>query len=127
VKPDTRSGASPGQIRLSRHEFPDKPGLSRSDVKYVRQMAGAWTEQAVDQRPVGQLPWGHITVLPDKLDDQAQRDWHAAAAEHGWSAEPPVYAEAPERWSRRLACSASDQTGQLSDLGRGMASRLIHD
>jgi predicted nuclease of restriction endonuclease-like (RecB) superfamily len=38
------------------------------------------------QQPVAQLPWGHVTVLLDKLDDQRKRDWYAAAAvEHGWS------------------------------------------
>jgi DUF1016 N-terminal domain len=32
------------------------------------------------QQPVAQLPWGHVTVLLDKLDDQRKRDWYAAAA-----------------------------------------------
>jgi hypothetical protein len=39
-----------------------------------------WAEDAVVQQPVGRLPWRHVTVLLDKLDDQAQRDWYAAAA-----------------------------------------------
>ncbi len=29
-----------------RAAFPDMRGLSRSNIKYVRQMAGAWTQQA---------------------------------------------------------------------------------
>lgn len=38
------------------------------------------------QHPVGRLPWGHVTVLLDKLDDQALRDWYGRqAAAHGWS------------------------------------------
>lgn len=38
------------------------------------------------QQPVAQLPWGHITVLLDKLDAIQLREWYAAqAVEHGWS------------------------------------------
>ena len=69
-----------------RAEFPDMGGLSRSNLKYMRQMATAWTREAIGQQPVGQLPWGHITVLLDKISDGPDRDWYAAAAvEHGWS------------------------------------------
>ena len=62
-------------------------GLSRSNMFYMRAFAAAWPEAAVVQAPVGQLPWGHITVLVDKLNDQAERDWYAAAAaaRDGWS------------------------------------------
>jgi predicted nuclease of restriction endonuclease-like (RecB) superfamily len=68
-----------------RREFPETTGLSRSNLHYMRQFAEAWPGEVV-QQPVGQLPWGHVTVLLGKVDDQASRDWHAAAAvEHGWS------------------------------------------
>jgi predicted nuclease of restriction endonuclease-like (RecB) superfamily len=68
-----------------RAEFPDMKGLSRSNLKYMRQMAGAWPSE-VGQQAVGQLPWEHVTVLLDKLDDTPTRDWYAqAASQHGWS------------------------------------------
>src|SRR4051794_4897510 len=69
-----------------RAEFPDMRGLGRSNVHYMRAMAEAWSQEAIVQQAVGQLPWGHVTVLLDKLDEQSDRDWYAArAAEHGWS------------------------------------------
>ncbi|MBX9152285.1 DUF1016 N-terminal domain-containing protein, partial [Rhodococcus qingshengii] len=69
-----------------RSAFPDMRGLSRTNLKYMRQMASIWGRDAIGQHPVGQLPWGHVTVLLDKLDNQSDRDWYAsAAAEHGWS------------------------------------------
>jgi predicted nuclease of restriction endonuclease-like (RecB) superfamily len=69
-----------------RAAFPEMRGLSRSNLFYMRSFAAAWPEPAIIQQAVGRLPWGHVTVLLDKLDDQAQRDWYAAAAvEHGWS------------------------------------------
>ncbi|WP_237735198.1 hypothetical protein [Rhodococcus sp. JVH1] len=48
-------------------------GLSRSNLK----CAPPWPRSATGQQPVGQLPWGHITVLLDNLDDQDQRIWYA--------------------------------------------------
>ena len=69
-----------------RAAFPQMRGLSRSNLFYMRSLAAAWPEAAIVQQPVGRLPWGHVTVLLDKLDDQTQRQWYAAAAvEHGWS------------------------------------------
>ena len=75
-----------GRLAADLHaEFPDMKGLSRSNLFYMRGFAAAWPESIV-QQPVGQLPWGHITVLLDKKLDPEARDWYAAAAvEHGWS------------------------------------------
>jgi predicted nuclease of restriction endonuclease-like (RecB) superfamily len=68
-----------------RAEFPEMRGLSRSNLFYMRGFATAWPEPIV-QQAVGQLPWGHITVLLDKLDSPEDRDWYASAAvEYGWS------------------------------------------
>ncbi|TLM83645.1 DUF1016 domain-containing protein [Pseudarthrobacter sp. NamE2] len=68
-----------------RAEFPEMKGLSRSNLFYMRGFAAAWPEPIV-QQPVGQLPWGHITVLLDKLDTPEARAWYASSAvEYGWS------------------------------------------
>lgn len=68
-----------------RTDFPDMKGLSRSNLFYMRGFAAAWTDPIV-QQPAGQLPWGHITVLLDKLETHDHRIWYAAAAvRHGWS------------------------------------------
>ncbi|WP_094275944.1 PDDEXK nuclease domain-containing protein [Rhodococcus sp. OK302] len=69
-----------------RSAFPEMRGFSRTNLKYMRQIAAVWTRDEIGQQPVGQLPWGHVTVLLDKLDGRSDRDWYAAsAAEHGWS------------------------------------------
>lgn len=60
-------------------------GFSRSNLFYMRGFAAGWPDPIV-QQPVGQLPWGQITVLLDKLDTSADRDWYTAATvQHGWS------------------------------------------
>jgi predicted nuclease of restriction endonuclease-like (RecB) superfamily len=69
-----------------RAEFPEMKGFSRANLFYMRRLAGEWSADAVVQQAVGQLPWGHITVLLDRLDDHGLRDWYAGrAAAHGWS------------------------------------------
>lgn len=45
----------------------------------------SWPEP-VAQQPVARLPWGHITVLLDRLNDNEVRQWYAAQdVQHGWS------------------------------------------
>ncbi|WP_328612386.1 DUF1016 N-terminal domain-containing protein [Rathayibacter sp. VKM Ac-2803] len=67
-------------------------------------------EDAVVQRPVGQLPWGHVLELLDKLDDQDLREWYAAEdVVHGWSR--PVLAHQIEtRLHEREAAASSPRT-----------------
>ncbi|MCL2595528.1 MAG: PDDEXK nuclease domain-containing protein, partial [Promicromonosporaceae bacterium] len=68
-------------------EFPDQRGWSRSNLHYMRKFAEAWpgTEGFVPQA-VGQLPWGHVRVLLDRLSRQSDRKWYAErAVAEGWS------------------------------------------
>ncbi len=66
-----------------RASFPNAPGLERRNLHYMRAFAEAWPE---DVPPVAQIPWGHVRVLPDRLDDHAVREWCAARdAADGWS------------------------------------------
>lgn len=68
-------------------EFPDQRGWSRSNLLYMRRAAEVWpTEPEFVQRAVGRLPWGHVTVLLNRLQTREDRDWYAVrAAEEGWS------------------------------------------
>jgi predicted nuclease of restriction endonuclease-like (RecB) superfamily len=69
-----------------RREFPDIKGLSRSNLEYMRQFAAAWRDLEFPPQPVGEIPWGHVRLLLDKLDDPAARLWYAqAAVDGGWS------------------------------------------
>lgn len=59
-----------------RAEFPSMKGFSRANLFYMRGFAEAWPDaDAIVQRPIGLLPWGHVIELLDKLDDQELRDW----------------------------------------------------
>lgn len=110
-----------------RAAFPEMRGLSRSNIKYMRQMAAAWPEKAIGQQPVGQLPWGHVTVLLDKLDDGAERDWYAAAAaEHGWSRNV-LANQIMNRLRQRTGAAPSNFTARLPAADSELAQQLTRD
>lgn len=69
-----------------RTSFPEMKGFSSRNLSYMRAFAVAWPDPKTLQQGVAQLPWGHITVLLDRLGDPALRDWYAdKAAVQGWS------------------------------------------
>src|SRR5690606_13497686 len=56
------------------------------NLRYMRQMAEAWPEEAIWQQAVARLPWGHVTLLLSGLTTREERDWYAEmAAGQGWS------------------------------------------
>ena len=64
-----------------RAEFPGMRGLAPRSLEYMQTFASAWPEP-IAQQPVARLPWGHITVLLDRLDDNQVRQWYAAQDVH---------------------------------------------
>lgn len=107
-----------------RTEFPEMRGFSGRNLQYMASAARAWPNP-IAQQPAARLPWGHIMVLLDRLDDQAERDWYAAAAvEHGWSRNVLLNqiknqlrereGAAPSNFSLRLAPADSELAQQLT-------------
>lgn len=69
-----------------REAFPDMPGLSARNLRYMQDFASAWPEAEIVQRLLPSLPWGQNVVLLDKLRDPQVRLWYAGqCVEHGWS------------------------------------------
>lgn len=109
-----------------RAEFPSMKGFSRTNLLYMRSFAAAWTNpEAIVQRAVGQLPWGHVIELLDKLDDQDLREWYAAKdVHHGWSRAVLAHqittrlhereAAAPTNFDAALARADSDQAQEIT-------------
>ncbi|MCO6007583.1 PDDEXK nuclease domain-containing protein [Actinoallomurus purpureus] len=64
--------------------YPHLRGFSPTNLRYMRAFAAAWPE--IFQQAVGRIPWGHIVVLLDQVDDRTDRDFYAArVVEEGWS------------------------------------------
>ncbi|MBD2158873.1 PDDEXK nuclease domain-containing protein [Leptolyngbya sp. FACHB-16] len=69
-----------------KQEFPDINGFSRSNLKYMRLFAQAYSEEQISQGALGQIPWYHNIALLEKLKSPEQRLWYAQKAiENGWS------------------------------------------
>ncbi len=110
-----------------RAAFPQMRGLSRSNLFYMRQMAAAWPQEAIVQQPVGRLPWGHVTVLLDKLADPDERNWYAAAAvEHGWSRNVLLH-QIMNRLHSRTGAAPSNFPGVLPAADSELAQQMTRD
>lgn len=110
-----------------RSTFPDMRGFSRRNFFYMRAMAEAWHDREVVQQRVAQLPWGHVTVLLDRLDDQVDRDWYAAASiEHGWSRNV-LLNQIKNRLHQRQAAAPSNFPSHLPALDSDLAQQLTKD
>ena len=46
----------------------------------MRALAEAWPDSEILQQVVAKLPWGHHTVLLDRVKEHAIREWYLNAA-----------------------------------------------
>lgn len=68
-----------------RAAMPEQGGLSARNLQYMCTMARQWPDPNC-AAAAAQLPWGHVIVLLDRLDDNQLRNWYAErAVEQGWS------------------------------------------
>jgi predicted nuclease of restriction endonuclease-like (RecB) superfamily len=111
-----------------RAEFPEMKGFSRSNLKYMRRFAQLWTGvDEIGQQAVGQLPWGHITVLLDQIDEQPGREWYASAAvKHGWSRSVLLH-QIRNRARERIGAAPSNFEGVLAPADSDLARQLPKD
>jgi hypothetical protein len=59
--------------------------VTPTNLHRMRRFAEAWPDGIVD-KAVARLPWGHVVVLMNELEDESARDLFAAQVlEHGWS------------------------------------------
>lgn len=90
VDREARYGWGAGVIgRLAddlRAAFPRTRGFSRRSLQYMRALALLFPSDGFIEQPIANVPWGHVTILLDGLDDNRLRNWYAAQAiEQGWS------------------------------------------
>lgn len=111
-----------------RAEFPTMKGFSPANLRYMRRFAEAWPDlESIRQRAVGELPWGHVIELLDKLDDQELRDWYAAKdAQLGWS-RPVLQHQISTRLHQREAAAPSNFVRVLEELDSDQAQEITKD
>jgi len=106
--------------------FPGMRGLSQRNLVYMRTFAAAFPG-GIAQPVVARLPRGHVTVLLDKLTDQGERGWSAAAAvEHGWS-RAVLSNQIMGGLHTRAGSAPSNFTAQLPAADSELAQQLTRD
>lgn len=111
-----------------RAEFPSMKGFSRANLFYMRRVAEAWPDaELFVQQAAGQLPWTHLTLILDKLDDQELRDWYAAkAAHHGWTRAVLAH-QLATRLHEREAAAPTNFAGALERVDSELAQEITKD
>ena len=110
-----------------RREFPEMSGFSQRSLTYMRTFAEAWPATRFAQQPVAQLPWGHVTVLLDRLAEQPVREWYAVhAAASGWS-RAVLLNQIKSQLHTRLGAAPSNFRAALPATDSDLAIQLIKD
>ncbi len=110
-----------------RVEFPGMRGLSRRNLFYMRSLAAEYEDLEKVQQGVALLPWGHVTVLLDKIDGPRERDWYAAAAvEHGWSRDVLAH-QIKARLHQRVGAAPSNFEDRLPAADTDLAQQMLRD
>lgn len=109
-----------------RSEFPGMRGFAPRNLAYMRSFAAIWPDDIL-QQPVAELPWGHITVLIDRLPDRAARDWYAAQdRQHGWSRAVLTHHITADRRGRAGA-AANNFTETIPPAESDQATEILQD
>ncbi len=76
-----------GQIEIDlRQSFPDIKGFSRSNLFYMKKLFLFFEEQQIVPQAVGQIPWGHIRLILDKIKERKEAEFYIQKTiENSWS------------------------------------------
>lgn len=108
-------------------EFPGQTGFSVSNLKYMRQLAEAWTLGQIGQAPLGQLSWYHHLTLLGKLKSTEERLWYAKqTAEQGWSRNVLVH-QIESGLINRQGNAQNNFAGVLPPANSDLVSGLLKD
>ena len=103
-----------------RREFPGLHGFSVRNLKYMKVFAREWRGNAIGQRLVAQLPWGHNIVLLESVSSVGERLAYARLAlKNGWSRsvlEHQIEMGAAKRYGKALTNFGRTMPAPDSDL-----------
>lgn len=110
-----------------RDRFPGSKGFSPRNLKYMRSFASVWSEEAIVQAPLAQLPWYHQIALIEKVGTSETRLWYAAAAvENGWSRNILVH-QIETRLHERSGKAITNFAAALPPLDSDLAQQITKD
>ena len=107
--------------------FPDSKGFSRRNLHYMRHLAEAWPGPAFVQQPASQMPWGHLMVVIDKIDEPVARDWYVRAAVAGGWSRNVLLNQIKGRAHTRVGAAPSNFEVTLADEDSELATQIAKD
>lgn len=110
-----------------RAAFPEMTGLSPRNLRYMRTFGAAFADRSIVQQLVAQIPWGHNTVILDKVRSKDERLWYAQkTVENGWSRAVLVHQIESGLYNRQGAAISNFQA-TLSAPQSDLAQQLLKD
>lgn len=97
-----------------KREMPDLEGFSRRNLYRMRSLYVAYREQGEDvPQLVAQIPWGHNTVLLEKVKDRTEREWYLQQTlEQGWSRNILIHQIESKLYTRQVSETKSHNFSQ---------------
>ena len=97
-----------------KREMPDLDGFSRRNLYRMRSLYLSYREQGENvPQLVAQIPWGHNTVLLEKVKDPAEREWYLQQTlEQGWSRNVLIHQIESKLYIRQVSQTKSHNFGQ---------------
>lgn len=108
-----------------RAAFPETRGFSRANLARMRSFAMAWPAEEDLAHGVRDLPWGHIVVLLQQLDDSATRKWYVGHA-GAWS-RAQLEAGIASQLHRRQGAALTNFASTLGGDNAGLVQRITRD
>ncbi len=106
--------------------FPDMPGFSPRNIKYMRKFALYWPDYEIVQRVVAQIPWRTNITLLDKLKEQEERIWYAEKTiENGWS-KTILELQIQSRLMERTGKTVNNFPAALPPMDSDMANQIFN-
>ena len=110
-------------------EFPNAKGYSVRNLKYMAKFATTFSDEQIVQQLVAQLPWGHLTVILDKVKDYEAKIWYISQnIELGWSRNVLVHQIESQLYERQsLAVKVNNFEGKLPPPQSELATQVMKD
>jgi len=103
-------------------------GFSQRNLQYMRTLAEAYPDETqFTQQAVAQIPWGHHTILLDKVPDPVARRWYIQQTiAHGWSRNI-LEIQIETRLFERRGKALTNFRNTLPELQSDLASNVLKD
>ena len=108
-------------------DFPNVKGYSVRNLKYMKTFYLEYKDDKVVQQLVAQLPWGHNTLLIQKIKNKAIRKIYVESTiKNGWSRSVLAF-QIETEYYKRIGNSSNNFTNALSMVNSDLVNNTLKD